>query len=333
MNAPLHGADPCALASMLGVDAPERLIDFSTNTNAVKWEGSMSLDPEIFSQYPDIECRELRSVLAVQNGCSADEILVTNGSNEALYMIASLFPGKEASYDDPTYGEYRRACEAYGLREAARGCGDLRFICAPNNPTGECLSCEEIESSARSSPEQTIVVDEAYIDLLLVERRPLRRLPNVIILRSLTKIFHLCGARIGYVLADRAWITKIRSRQPSWSVNGPAQELCLRMIRDRDLAERTRAHYKAEVPRFIAALTDLGLDVMPTLTNFFLVRVRDDERAMRELMTRGIAVRHTRNFKGLDGRYIRVAARTTEEDMFFELAIASIDANVRQEIF
>ena len=165
------------------------------------------------------------------------------------------------------------------------------------------------------NPKTTFIIDEAYIDFLThYEPERLCDFPNAVILRSLTKIFHLSGARIGYVIADENIIEALKSRMPSWSVNAFAQELALRFLDDREFLARTREFYRVNAPILMAGLREAGFDVMDSDVHYFLVRVDDDMETIRRLLTRGIVVRHTRNFAGLEGKYIRVATRRPEEN-------------------
>ena len=85
-------------------------------------------------------------------------------------------------------------------------------------------------------------------------------------------------------------------------------------MRDKDFAAGTRAYYRQEVPRLMEGLQKAGYIVLPTCVNFFLLETADDEELMTYLLQRGIVVRHTRNFPGLDGRYIRIAAGTAKNN-------------------
>lgn len=321
----------------MGLPVPEHVVDFSTNTNVLPWPGHLDLDlPRCLSEYPDDEALELRALVAERERCSLDEVLFTNGSNEALYLLASCFPGKAAAVLQPAYGEYRRALSAYGvptsdlfdLNEADGADFDLVFVCNPCNPTGDCIPTEELERHIRANPRTVFAVDQAYADFLLPdgEKTPLDRstLPNLVILRSLTKLYHLCGARIGYVLALPNRIARLRERQPIWSVNAVAQSACLAYLKDGDFPRRTRAFYAAETPRFMAAVARAGFRVRPSHVHFFLIEVDDDERVIRGLLERGLVVRHTRGFPGLEGRFVRVATRLPEENDLLAQALSDL---------
>ena len=133
-------------------------------------------------------------------------------------------------------------------------------------------------------------------------------------LRSLTKIYDLCGARVGALVSHEAAVEKIKARQPEWSVSGLAQQAALWRAGDETLKARTREYYAREIPRLTAALREAGYAVRPTCANFFLVETPDDEDFIRFMLEHGIVVRHTRNFAGLDGKFVRIAARTKDED-------------------
>jgi threonine-phosphate decarboxylase len=322
----------------MGVSMPTgKIIDFSTNTNVLPWKGWDGLKLNLrrsLTSYPDDEATDLRQIVAEREGrvvknCSIENVLVVNGSNEAIYLVASLLAGKRAVILQPAYGEYFRALSAFGAKVCnVFETGDLPadaealFLCNPCNPTGKYLERGLLEGLIERHPHTLFIVDEAYVDFLIFptflinERRKLDFLcfRNVVILRSLTKIFHLSGVRIGYVLACEERVTQLKSRQPTWSVNAVAQSVALDFMKDEEFICGTRKFYAAETPRFIAEVEKAGFRVLPTRTNFFLIEVADDEKIIRVLLERGLVVRHTRNFPGLDGRYIRVATRAPEEN-------------------
>ena len=318
----LHGANPEKLYAALGIPMPERVIDFSTNASVLPWTlPPLDLQP-LVSRYPDSDCLELCRLIAEREGVPVENIIFTNGSNEALYLLASCLMEKRAAVLQPNYPEYARALAAYRVETADifdladAGNFNAVFLSTPCNPTGAYIRQEELQELAVRTPATLFVVDEAYIDFLIEADRPLwRELPdNLIILRSLTKFYHLSGVRIGYVLAPEAWAERLRARQPSWSVNAVAQTLALAFLQDGDFAQKSRDFYRRQTPRFMETLREAGLNVRPSSVHFFLIETDNDERVLRRLMERGLVVRHTQNFPGLDGRYIRVATRLPEEN-------------------
>lgn len=320
-----HGANPEKLYMSMGMEMPGRVIDFSTNTNALEWSGSFDFNLDgLLSRYPDDEAVSLRDLLARKNNRLPEEILITNGSNEAIYLLASYCSWAEANHVlQPSYGEYARALGAWGINGAGIfDIGEIKadagsiWICNPNNPTGAWIRPEIIAEAAAGHPQTMFIIDEAYIDFLTEdgEKADLTQSPNLVILRSLTKLYRLCGARLGYVMADRRVIQRLKTRQPTWSVNGVAQAAAAAFLRDEDYPRRTREFYSAETRRFIGRIRDAGWSVRPTSVNFFLVETDDDERLITFLLRRGLVVRHTRNFRGLDGKFVRISTRLPEEN-------------------
>jgi threonine-phosphate decarboxylase len=348
-----HGANPEKLYQAMGLPMPERIFDFSTNTHFLPWEGDLGIGMGIdlrrrLASYPDDEAMELRRVIMERENEIANEnpfvektfpenILVVNGSNEAIYLVASFFGGKKTALWQPVYGEYARALSAYGAKvqnvfkaEDLAEDTEAFCLCNPCNPTGGYVEREVLENLLRRYPRTLFVVDEAYVDFLRGEHRRLDfvRNQNVIVLRSLTKIFHLCGARIGYVLACETRVAQLKARQPTWSVNALAQAAALAFLKDKEFSRKTRDFYAEETPRFIAGIEKAGFTVLPTRTHFFLVQVEEvrgeggDRSLISFLLKRGLVVRHTRNFPGLDGRYIRVSTRAPEENELLVRALS-----------
>lgn len=320
-----HGANPEKLYAAAGLPTPAKIYDFSTNTNAVPQRGGFVPDLRAaLEDYPDGDCLALREALAREFGAPAKNILVSSGSNEAIYIIASYAAARENLILQPVYGEYKKALDGYGARtrnifslaEAEGARGAAVWLCNPCNPTGALISDADLDAAAERNPETFFIIDEAYRDFVWTEELPRasKILPNVVRLRSLTKIYDLCGARVGALVSHEAAVEKIKARQPEWSVSGLAQQAALWRAGDETLKARTREYYAREIPRLTAALREAGYAVRPTCANFFLVEAPDDEDFIRFMLERGIVVRHTRNFAGLDGKFVRIAARTKDED-------------------
>ena len=314
----LHGDNPENLYHAFGLEMPERVIDFSTNTNVLSWP-EMSVDVEkLASRYPDPDCSSLRRIISERENVSMNRILFTNGINEAIYLLSQILSGTTAILQ-PCYSEYARANvnlkDLFTVDDSRNY--DNFILTNPNNPTGKYIP--DLSKVIKRYPDTMFIVDEAYIDFLIHDevRERLCDFENVILLRSLTKIFHLSGVRIGYVIANENVIARLRARQPTWSVNSVAQELALKFLNDETFYADTIAFYRENTPMFIDALRASGFDVIDSDVHYFLIRVDDDIAVIRHLLMNGIAVRHTRNFAGLSGKYIRVSTRLPEENEFF----------------
>lgn len=300
MDYGLHGANP------------ERFIDgdvfdFSTNTNVLPLD--YTIDKTLAMTYPSTTIEVLKELLPYDN----DNLLFTSGVNEAIYIIASMFD----SYDilQPTYVEYERAITGYdkvinhiyNLSEIKSECV---FICNPNNPTGEV---RELEKTIMKHKDKVFIVDESYKDFIEYKELPLYK--NVIYLRSLTKSYHLSGLRLGYVYADMHWINKINDRKPTWSVNSFAIDVAKQMLQNKDFIVRTKKFYKEESKWFKNKVSELGFQINDSSMHYFLIRI--DRSVIPFMIKHNIFVRHTDNFKGLNGEYIRVCTRTRKENLYF----------------
>ena len=305
----LHGANPESLYNYFGIEIPERVLDFSTNTNIFPCPDFDIDIKNLISRYPDNECKKLLRLISEREHISPEKILFTNGINEAVFLLAGLLKYSTGIFQ-PCYTEYSRAFpdaeNVFDINKAGRFKNFI--ITNPNNPTGAYIKLSEI---IKKFPGTLFIIDEAYIDFLLTNEKPERLcgFENVILLRSLTKFFHLSGTRIGYVVADEKIIDALKKFQPTWSVNAIAQELAYKFLNDKEFYSASRAFYETHTPEFINALKKSGFEVMDTSVNFFLIRVEKDIEVIKFLLKSGIAVRHTRNFPGLEGKYIRAATR------------------------
>jgi threonine-phosphate decarboxylase len=328
----MHGANPDKLYSKLGIEMPERIIDFSTNTNVLKFNLEMDFDfNNIVSTYPDDECLELKGKLSSIENCSEDEILVCSGTNEFIYMLASLHSGGKAALLQPLYSEYEKALNGYNVETLdifsiddiyELEDVDLLYICNPNNPTGSFIDKDTLRNIAEHCRDNKIkiVLDEAYSFFLEGEcetRDLVKDFDNIYIMKSLTKIFNLSGIRIGYVVTDKKNVADIEKIQATWSVNSIAQKLAMQYLNCEKYITNTKEYYKNERIRFIGRIRELGFEVMDTQVNFFLMKVDNDDEIIEKFMKKGVVTRHTKNFKTLEGKYIRVAVKTEEDNDYF----------------
>lgn len=323
----LHGANYENMYKDYNLDMPDQVIDFSTNTNVICMNGVNADIEPILREYPSVNCNRLITILSHINSVKKSQILVTNGSNEAIYLIASLFQNKKIGIVEPTYPEYKRAFDAYDIETVSINISalfdddincDCIFLCNPNNPTGDYIEYDSILEIVKrlSNKGISLVIDEAYIDFLNTRHKMINinEFKNVYILRSLTKSYQLAGVRIGYVISQEDHIEKLKKRQPTWSVNGVAQALALKCLENKEHLINTKAFYKEEVNKVICAIRSMGYDVLNTDVNFFLMKIENDDHLIIYLLKKGLVVRHTKNHIGLDGHYVRIAVRTPEEN-------------------
>lgn len=315
-----HGANPEKLYEQFNIELPKEIIDFSTNTNVIDMDYSIDLK-DIISNYPCDESRELKSVISKKMNIESDQILVTNGSNEAIYMIASLY--NNASILQPTYSEYERALIAANKEFSYIKSihdeidSELLIICNPNNPTGTYIEKEELEKLALICKKNNtdILIDEAYVDFLENHKIiDINNYDNVYILRSLTKTYHLSGIRLGFVISSKDKILNLKRKQPTWSVNGLAQKLGVDSLENSEFLKKTIDYYSKETKRVVNALKELGYHILPSRVHYFLLEINNDEDLIRYLLKKGVIVRHTRNFPYLDGKYVRICVREKHQN-------------------
>ncbi|MGQ4880431.1 threonine-phosphate decarboxylase CobD [Billgrantia sp. LNSP4103-1] len=344
---PSHGGRPEQVLPRFGLAADGQVIDFSANLNPL---GPPAWLPERLAAgladidaYPDPDYTAARAAIARAEGLAPGQVRLTNGGAEAIYLTAALMAQRaerQAVIVQPTFGEYARACRHYGIavRHLALATDDFQldesqalhamrdvdavFLCRPNNPTGTLVERALIERmlAAGKRCDTTLVVDEAFIDFVTPDERLtplLKRYDNLLLLRSMTKLHAIPGLRLGYLLGDEATIARIAGLQLPWSVNAPAAALVEPLLADRDHLQRTLAWLDAERPRLQRELEVLGLRVMPSRANFLLLQdagSRPMSALLEHLARCGILVRHTHNFVGLDGAWLRVAVRSREEN-------------------
>ncbi len=333
--------------------AARGLLDFSVTVNplgpplAVVWTLREGLGA--VRHYPDPECRALAERLGALHDCSPDQVVVGNGANDLIYLVTRTVRPRRVALVEPTYTEYLRAALAVGAEVShwlAEGddfrpapfdpCGaDLVWVGSPNNPTGQVWPPDELASWVRSHPHTLFAVDEAFLPLALAPAAATGSLagqvgclPNLIVVRSLTKLYALPGLRLGYAVAPPAWATRLKEQAVPWSVNALAQAAGLAALADEVYRMHTRAWLDGEARPFANHLARASTHCHPIAsgTSFVLVQLAGQTSAevARRLLGRGIAVRDASNFVGLDARFVRIAARTAEDNERLLEALAEL---------
>jgi len=261
--------------------------------------------------YPDPLATPVREAAARLYGVPPEGILVGNGSDDLLTLVCRSFvdPGETIAFPLPTYTLYRTLAEIQGARvEAVAFPEDFSlpprlaevpakvvFLANPNSPSGTLVPPEAVERFARKHP-GVVVVDEAYVDFARSHCLSLAgALPNVIVLRTFSKSFSLCGVRCGLAFADPEVIAGMAKVKDSYNVNRLAVVAAVAALED---IEHMRANVRRIVAtreRLRAALEDLGFSCYPSEANFVLARAPEGQhaRALYErLKRRRILVRY-----------------------------------------
>lgn len=289
------------------------------------------------NRYPDGSGYYLRHALAKRHGVSPDAIVLGNGSNELLELVARAFVrhGEEVVFPHPSFVVYPSIVQSVGgirvvvtlkdhrldLATMARAITPLTklvFIANPNNPTGTIVTADEVETFLADLPERVIVVfDEAYVEFAQGPDFPdslgyLRQGRRVIILRTFSKVASLAGLRVGYAIADPDCIGLLhRIRQP-FNVNTIAQVAALAALDDDAHARQTVAMIQEGIATLYRAFEEMGVKYVPTRANFILVELPDAPRVYQQLLRQGVIVRPMASF-GLE-RALRITVGTPEEN-------------------
>ncbi|RLE49745.1 MAG: hypothetical protein DRJ31_03890 [Candidatus Methanomethylicota archaeon] len=350
MHKPVHGGDVWPYITQ------RRILDFSSNVNPLgpPKEVIEALLNELWrvQYYPDPECSELRTRIAEIEAISPENVLVCNGSMEAIYLFSSVFlRGKTALVFNPTFEEYEASARAYDARvvnvflgpkysltyhlvkeklQALNGVSAL-FLCNPNNPTGSIIEPDILSEIAQLTCSLGVMlfIDETFIDFLSANLRlraaELLGYPNVVIARSMTKSYCLPGLRIGYCIASREVIERLNAVKPTWSVNALAQLAAIKALESSEkYLEKSRKIIESE-KLFLREAFSKGdkIVVYPSYANFLLLELKehDSDVVKRQLLKKGILVRSCSSFKGLGPRYLRIAVRLRWENELLALSL------------
>ena len=295
------------------------------------------------NRYPDQY--DLTHALAVHHQLPDDCIVLGNGSNDVLEMIARAYlgPGCSAVMSQYCFSVFQLATQCAGAFSIVTpaldyGCnlaamvGAIRedtrvlWIANPNNPTGTFICSEELRHGLSSIPRRVLIVlDEAYIDYQSESDaydavRWLEEFPNLILTRSFSKIYGLAGLRIGYALCSADIAANLhRVRQP-FNANTLALAGAQAALRDRVFVENSSRENRIVIRELTAGLSQLGLDWIPSYGNFVCIRSDKAEQICQHLLKEGIIVRPLAGL-GMRG-HIRVSVGLPQENQRFLKVLA-----------
>ncbi len=302
------------------------------------------------NRYPDPAKSALRAALSDRTGVAPGRITVGNGSCELLLAAgdALLEPGAELVYAWPSFSIYPHVAAMSGARAIEvplGGAGEhdleamarevtaatrLVIVCNPNNPSATALPLADIDAFAAELPRHVaLVLDEAYVEFSTLQDPDesldlLRRHPNLVLLRTFSKVYGLCGLRVGYALGSEDFRKAVdRVRQP-FSVNALAQVAAVEALGHVDELERRIEQTVIERVHVESELAERGLETTESQANFSWVSLgdRDEDEVMAGLGERGVIVRAGRAL-GEEGR-LRVTYGTRAENDRFLAALDEI---------
>lgn len=287
------------------------------------------------NNYPEPTPATLERKLAATHGLEPQQVMVTNGATEAIYLTAQAYSRSFTTVVVPTFAEYADACRLHGhivrtvghLDEMPEGT-DLVWLCNPCNPTGQVMEAARLLDSIKSHPYTLYIIDASYApftDKQLISPVETAQLSNVLMLHSMTKEFAVPGLRIGYVTAAAALTARLRRQQMPWSVNALAQIAGCWLLDHRADYKLPLDMLLSERERVAGQLRATGcIDVLPSDTHILLCRLHCGTAAeLKDYLARqhGILIRDASNFEGLSDGHFRIAVQTPEHN---ELLIKAI---------
>jgi histidinol-phosphate aminotransferase len=295
--------------------------------------------------YPDGASRALRGAIAKncakKNGVAPENVIVGTGSDEVLLMIALAFvkPGEHVVVSENTFSEYEFSGRVAGGEIVKVPLGKFRydlkgfegalakkpkviFLCNPNNPPGNYFTHAELERLLKKTPRGClVVVDEAYGDYATSKDFPrcmqlMRRFPNLIVVRTFSKLHGLAALRLGYGIGDAGLLRETLRVKTPFNINALAQAAGVAALSDKAFIRKSLTTNVAGRKQIEAGLRKLGLFHLPTEANFICFHVpRPAVELCEDLLKRGMIIRALKSF-GLPD-WCRVTIGTKEQNTFF----------------
>jgi histidinol-phosphate aminotransferase len=309
--------------------ATDGMLDFAVNVRGAEPPSwlleRLSARLGDLGRYPgEDDRRRAIDAVAVRHGRHPDHVLPLAGGAEGFALLARLKP-RLAALVAPSFTEPEAVLTAGGIPighvvldapfalagAAVPDAADLVVVGNPTNPTGVLHARDEILALRR--PGRIVVVDEAFADAVPGEPQSLaaEELPDVVVLRSLTKTWSLAGLRVGYALGAPDVLARLAAERAHWPLGTLQLEAIAACSTPQAVAEAEAGARRLLTLRgeMVAGLAAAGFDAVDGRAPFVLFRVPDAELMRKHLDTRNIAVRRCDTFVGLDGQYLRAAVR------------------------
>jgi histidinol-phosphate aminotransferase len=297
--------------------------------------------------YPDAGAFYLKNALCehhAKQGVTAEHLVVGNGTNEILSLLVRGFvgPGEAILIGWPSFIVYRlaaRAChreevavpltsdfkyDMVAMADAVLSHADkvkLVFLANPNNPTGQHISRDELDTFLARTPEDVIVVlDEAYAEYVDVDDYPdgpslVMNRPRTIVTRTFSKAYGLAALRVGYAICDTEIADILNRMRDPFNVGSLGQVAAIAALKDLDHVQKSAKHNSAERPKLATALESLGFDTTDSQANFVLVQATANMPSItsiyESLLKKAVIIRPVESYDIEGGARITVG---TEEE-------------------
>lgn len=292
-------------------------------------------------RYPDGGAVALRSKLAAKLHLSKKQIVMGNGSDELLQIIALTYlnPDVEALISEGTFSEYKFVCKVVncptvqiplknytydldGFHSQISPKTRAIFLCNPNNPTGTYIDEKRLRLFLSKVPSNVVVIiDEAYYEYAYGDDYPesvmlLSKYNNIIVLRTFSKIWSLAGLRLGYALAAENIIQNLNKARQPFNANRLALDAALLVLDQEKYMQNIKEKNSLERSKMIKKLKLMGLDVLDSRANFVFINTPiPAQKIFKKLLAKGIIIRAMDGFGFKNS--IRVSIGLPEENDLF----------------
>lgn len=329
-------------------DNIKKLVPYSSARDEFKGEASVLLDANEnafgsplehhYNRYPDPLQHQVKERLAHIKGVPIDNIFLGNGSDEAIDILYRAFckPGVDnVILVPPTYGMYevsanindvqiRKVNLTTGYQLDLDGIADsidmhtkLIFICSPNNPTGNSINRQDIETILTHFT-GLVVIDEAYINFSKQRSftQELAEYPNLVILQTLSKAWGLAALRLGMAFASKEIIQVFNKIKPPYNINKATQDLVLKALDNVETVNSWIQQTVAERERLVQELSTIEqvFHITPSDANFILVKLIEPRELYNFLVNQGIIVRDRSKIELCEG-CLRMTVGTPQENI------------------
>ena len=305
------------LARQMGLPV-DKIVKLASNENPLgmspKARAAVEAALSSVERYPDQF--DLIAAIAERHGVTQEQVVLGNGSNDVLDLAARVFlaPGRSAVFSRHAFAVYPLASMSAGaeclaapaknyghdpaaMLAAIRGDTHLVWIANPNNPTGNFLPQAEVRAFIEKIPAHIcVVLDEAYTEYLAPADRAdtvawVRGFPNLLVVRTFSKIYGLAGLRVGYGIGRAEVIDLLnRVRQP-FNVNNLALAGAIAALDDHEFLARSYESNLSGMEQIVSGLKRLGLAHIPSHGNFVTFEVADTPGVNSRLLKQGVIVR------------------------------------------
>jgi len=287
--------------------------------------------------YPDGNSFYLKQKLAAKLGVELNQLTLGNGSNEVLDLVghAMLGFGDDVVVSQYCFAVYPIVTKLFGanlitvpaleyghdlpaMRRAITRRTKVIFVANPNNPTGHLASREEIINLINETPAHVLIVmDEAYIEYLsdaldLVALVRTQQRPNLLLVRTFSKIYGLAGLRLGYGIGHPELISALEKVREPFNINSVAQAGAMAALDDLEHVQRARANNAAGLDYFCRAFDLMSLKFVPSAANFILVKVGNGQQVFVEMQKLGVIVRPVGGYQLPE--WVRISMGTPAEN-------------------